>query len=228
MKSTAIVLSAGKGSRMKSNVPKQYMEICGKPIIYYTLKAFQESEVDEIVLVVDPTYTEFCENEIVNRYNLSKIKKIVAGGRERYESVFNGLRELETDVVLIHDGARPFVTTEVINTSIKEASECGAVICGVKSKDTIKITDENGYVVSTTNRSNTWITQTPQSFKYEIVFDAYSKLMEEDHASKGITDDAMVVELYGKCPVKFIDGGYNNIKITTVEDLEISASILSK
>ena len=138
-KYTAIVLSAGKGSRMGSSVHKQYLLLCGRPVIYYTLKAFEESPVDEIVLVTGEGEEEYCQKEIVEKYKLHKVTKIVKGGKERYHSVFQGLSACEhTDYVLIHDGARPFIGQEVIRHIMDEVQKKHACIAAVPVKDTIK------------------------------------------------------------------------------------------
>ena len=148
-KYTAIVLSAGKGSRMGSSVHKQYLLLCGRPVIYYTLKAFEESPVDEIVLVTGEGEEEYCRKEIVEKYKLHKVTKIVKGGKERYHSVFQGLSVCEhTDYVLIHDGARPFIEQEVIRHIMDEVQKKHACIAAVPVKDTIKKVDENGKVTA--------------------------------------------------------------------------------
>ena len=164
-KYTAIVLSAGKGSRMGSSVHKQYLLLCGRPVIYYTLKAFEESSVDEIVLVTGEGEEEYCRKEIVEKYKLHKVTKIVKGGKERYHSVFQGLSACEhTDYVLIHDGARPFIEQEVIRHTMDEVQKKHACIAAVPVKDTIKKVDENGKVEDTPPRKSLYTVQTPQAF----------------------------------------------------------------
>ena len=202
---TAIVLSAGKGSRMGSSVHKQYLLLCGKPVIYYTLKAFEESPVDEIVLVTGEGEEEYCRKEIVEKYKLHKVTKIVKGGKERYHAVFQGLSACEhTDYVLIHDGARPFIEQEVIRRTMDEVQKKHACIAAVPVKDTIKRVDENGKVEDTPPRKSLYTVQTPQAFSYSLIYDSYQKMIADGR--EDVTDDAMVVEAYGKVPLNVIDG----------------------
>ena len=204
-KYTAIVLSAGKGSRMGSSVHKQYLLLCGRPVIYYTLKAFEESPVDEIVLVTGEGEEEYCRKEIVEKYKLHKVTKIVKGGKERYHSVFQGLSACEhTDYVLIHDGARPFIEQEVIRHTMDEVQKKHACIAAVPVKDTIKKVDENGKVEDTPPRKSLYTVQTPQAFSYSLIYDSYQKMIADGR--EDVTDDAMVVEADGKVPVYVIDG----------------------
>ena len=225
-KYTAIVLSAGKGSRMGSSVHKQYLLLCGRPVIYYTLKAFEESQVDEIVLVTGEGEEEYCRKEIVEKYKLHKVTKIVKGGKERYHSVFQGLSACEhTDYVLIHDGARPFIEQEVIRHTMDEVQKKHACIAAVPVKDTIKKVDENGKVEDTPPRKSLYTVQTPQAFSYSLIYDSYQKMIADGR--EDVTDDAMVVEAYGKVPVYVIDSSYRNFKITTPEDLEMAEFMLN-
>lgn len=225
-KYTAIVLSAGKGSRMGSSVHKQYLLLCGRPVIYYTLKAFEESPVDEIVLVTGEGEEEYCRKEIVEKYKLHKVTKIVKGGKERYHSVFQGLSACEhTDYVLIHDGARPFIEQEVIRHIMDEVQKKHACIAAVPVKDTIKKVDENGKVEDTPPRKSLYTVQTPQAFSYSLIYDSYQKMIADGR--EDVTDDAMVVEAYGKVSVYVIDGSYRNFKITTPEDLEMAEFMLN-
>lgn len=225
MKTTAIVLSAGKGTRMKSKVAKQYLELEGYPIIYYSIKAFEDSFVDEIILVCGKEDVEYCREEIVNKYSFHKVKAIVPGGEERYHSVYEGIKAVEeTDYVYIHDGARPFVTAEILKRVQKMVEEKKACVVGMPVKDTIKIVGDEGEVIETPNRSKVWQVQTPQTFSYGLIKTAYEKLMGEEQ--EGITDDAMVVERMMSHPVYLVEGSYENIKITTPEDLEVGRSFL--
>ena len=176
-KITAIVLAAGSGRRMGGDIPKQYMELSGKPVIYYSLKVFQDSVVDDIVLVVSDEYIEYCRKEIVERYGFSKVTDIISGGRERYDSVRNGLEACESaDYVLIHDGARPLITGGMVKRSIATLEEETGCSVAVKAKDTIKISDENDYGVDTPDRRYVWQVQTPQSFHRRELVAAYEKL----------------------------------------------------
>ena len=231
MKTAAIVLAAGRGKRMNADVAKQYLLIQNKPVIYYSLKAFEESDVDEIVLVTAEDEIEYCRKEIVENYHFQKVNKIVAGGKERYHSVSNGLTHLDgCDYVLIHDGARPFVTKEIIQRQIEEAIRYQAVVAGMPSKDTVKISDEEGFVSTTPNRKNVWTIQTPQTFSFELIRMAYKTLMEKEkmtiESGIQITDDAMVVEHFTGKRVKLVEGSYRNIKITTPEDLAVAEAFM--
>lgn len=224
-KITAIVLAAGSGSRMKSKTKKQFMEIKGKPVIWYSLFEFEKSRVDEIILVTGKEDIDYCKKEIVEKYNLKKIKNVVAGGSERYESVYNGLKEVTGNIVLIHDGARPLINNEIIERSIEGTIKSDACVVGVPVKDTIKRADKEGYIIDTPNRSELWITQTPQSFKTDLVKMAYKKMKEElekGNTTLNITDDAMVVEEFTTNQVRFVQGDYKNIKVTTPEDIDIA------
>jgi len=227
MKTTAIVLAAGSGKRMNSKVHKQYLLLKGKPVLYYSLKAFEDSRVEDIILVVGVGEIEFCRKEIVERYGFEKVCAIVEGGKERYHSVYEGLKAAgRTDYVLIHDGARPFVTREIIERTMATVCECKACVVGMPVKDTIKIVDEGGFAKETPNRSNVWQVQTPQAFSYSLIFDAYAKLLAKEDAT--ITDDAMVIERMTDYKVKLIEGSYQNIKITTPEDLAVAEAYLAK
>ena len=224
-KYTAIVLSAGKGSRMGSSVHKQYLLLCGRPVIYYTLKAFEESLVDEIVLVTGEGEEEYCRKEIVEKYKLHKVTKIVKGGKERYHSVFQGLSACEhTDYVLIHDGARPFIGQEVIRHTMDEVQKKHACIAAVPVKDTIKKVDENGKVEDTPPRKSLYTVQTPQAFSYSLIYDSYQKMIADGR--EDVTDDAMVVEQETGTKILLVEGSYQNIKITTPEDLAIAEAFL--
>ena len=224
-KITAIVLAAGSGSRMKSKTKKQFMEIKGKPVIWYSLFEFEKSRVDEIILVTGKEDIDYCKKEIVEKYNLKKIKNVVAGGSERYESVYNGLKEVTGNIVLIHDGARPLINNEIIERSIEGTIKSDACVVGVQVKDTIKRANKEGYIIDTPNRSELWITQTPQSFKTDLVKMAYKKMkdeLEKGNTTLNITDDAMVVEEFTTNQVRFVQGDYKNIKVTTPEDIDIA------
>lgn len=229
-KCIAIVLAAGQGKRMNASVQKQYLLIKEKPVLYYSLKAFEESFVDEIVLVTGKDEIEYCRNEIVDYYGFQKVTKIVAGGKERYHSVYEGLCAVqEADYVLIHDGARPFVSGEIMERTLLGAKECGACIAGMPVKDTIKIIDERGFTDVTPERSRVWQVQTPQTFSYTLIKEAYQKLIEQEKSgyTLSVTDDAMVLECITGRKTKLTEGSYENIKITTPSDLQIADSFLN-
>ena len=226
-KVTAIILAAGYGKRMNSAIAKQYMMLANRPILYYTMKAFQESDIDDIVLVVGAGEVNFVIDTIVKPYQFSKVSKVVVGGKERYHSVYEGLKAIPLcDFVLIHDGARPFVTKSLIHSIMKEVRECNACIAGVPSKDTIKIVDDLGFVKETPKRNYVWNVQTPQAFSYPLLWDAYEKLMQLDVIDA--TDDAMVIELMTEHAIRIISGNYDNIKITTPEDMPLAEAILKR
>lgn len=229
---TAIVLAAGQGKRMNSNIQKQYLLINEKPVLYYSLKAFEDSFIDDIVLVVGNDEIEYCKKEIVENYGFKKVKAIVAGGKERYHSVANGLYAInwECDYVFVHDGARPFVNNDILLRAYETVKMSQAAIVGMPVKDTIKISDENGYVSQTPNRAYVWQIQTPQAFAKDVILKSYEKLLENENVMLeqgiSITDDAMVVEYFTNLKVKLVEGSYKNIKITTPEDLEIAKIFL--
>lgn len=235
MKSVAIVLAAGSGSRMKSDTPKQYMDLGDKPLIYHSLHTFEYSSVDEIILVVGENEIEYNEKHIIEKYNFTKVTKVVEGGSERYLSVYNGLKSIDSaDYCLIHDGARPFITAELITNLLKQVEEHKACVVGMPSKDTIKIVDDNNVVTDTPNRDYTWIVQTPQAFSFSLIMKAYDKIINKLKTSDknsmriNITDDAMVVEYTTNFPIRLIEGSYKNIKITTPEDIIIGNAFLGK
>lgn len=227
MKTTAIVLAAGSGKRMNTDVHKQYLLLKEKPVLYYSLKAFEDSGMDEIILVVGKGEVEYCRKEFVERYHFKKIHSIIEGGKERYHSVYEGLKAAaRTDYVFIHDGARPFVTQEIIERTMEAVLVHKACAVGMPVKDTIKIADGNGYTKETPDRSTVWMVQTPQAFAYPLIYDAYTRMMVNEDAA--ITDDAMVAERMTDCKVKLIEGSYQNIKITTPEDLSIAETFFDK
>lgn len=230
---TAIVLAGGKGSRMKSSIPKQFMNINNKPVLYYSLKIFQESSIiDNIILVTGESDIEYCKHSIVEKYSFTKVRDVVAGGKERYNSVYNGLKAVKkaesydkTQYVFIHDGARACITNKIIQTCYSDVKEYMACVAAVPVKDTIKITDSNGFAVNTPDRSTLWQIQTPQVFEYNLVSDAYDKMIKDTDRGN-ITDDAMVVEHYSDVKVKMSLSEYSNIKITTPDDIIIAESFL--
>lgn len=221
-----VIVAAGSGSRMKRDINKQFIKLDGKEIIAYTIEKFYKSEdIDDIVIVIKESEEKYFIENIINKYGFDNIK-LAYGGKERQDSVYNGIKKLNRncEIVLIHDGARPFVNEDIIKNSIEEAKENNAVVVGVPVKDTIKIVNSDGNIVDTPNRSLLWSVQTPQSFKYEIITKAYEYAYSNDYYG---TDDAMLVEHIGY-NVKMIEGSYDNIKITTEEDLHFGIQILNK
>lgn len=225
MKVTAVILSAGKGTRMGSDVPKQYLNINGKPMLYYTLRTFENSNVDELVIVTGKDDIEYVRSEIVCKYDIKKVKGIVEGGKERYNSSYNGIiAATGADYILLHDAARPCITTGKINELINEVKKCGACILGVPVKDTIKIVDEQNKVTESLRRDMLWSIQTPQAFLRDDMIKAYKIMFE--NSMDNITDDSMVMEKFGNKKVKVLLGEYNNIKATTPEDMRVLEEIL--
>ena len=218
----AVVLSAGVGRRMNSDIPKQYLMLKDKPVLAHSLLSFEESEVDDIVIVCGAGDEDFIKKEFVEKYSLNKVRAIVEGGAERFNSVYNGLRACkDADYVLIHDGARPYVSLDIIRRNMEEVVKYKAVVTAVKSTDTVKISDENGFVETTPDRNRVFAMQTPQTFDYKIALEAYTALIKSIEAGNkiNITDDAQVVELFSDRKVKLVEGDYSNIKITTPRDL---------
>lgn len=224
---TAIVLAAGKGKRMGTKIHKQYLSLGGYPLIYYSLRAFASSPlIDEIILVAAEGEEIYCKKEIVEKYNIEKVSRVVAGGKERYHSVWNGLQLVEKGYVFVHDGARPFVDEGIIERAYEAVTESRACVVGMPVKDTVKLSDENGYVKETPERSRMWTVQTPQVFDTELLKKAFQLLMSTRHIQ--VTDDAMVVEQMLGHPIKLVQGSYENIKITTPEDLEVAELFLNR
>ncbi len=225
-KIVCVMLAGGKGKRMGGKVSKQFLLLNDKPVLYYSLKAF-EPYVDEIVLVAAKGEEEYCRSEIVEKYKIKKVVAVVTGGDERYLSVYEGLKAVnreENTYVLIHDGARPFVSHETILRMVENVKEKKACIAAVPSKDTVKIGNNEGKVVSTPNRNNVWVVQTPQAFEYLSIVEAYKKAIESGRTD--ITDDSMVMEAFGEHNVHFVMGQYDNIKLTTPEDMIVGMAIL--
>ena len=226
-KSAAIVLAAGQGKRMQSHVQKQFLLLNGRPLITYALEAFENSPVDQIILVAGPDEIRYCQEEIAEKYGFSKVTKVIAGGRERYHSVYEGLKAAKgAEYVLIHDGARPLLNQEIISRALEGAKEYGACVVGMPVKDTIKTAGADGFVASTPNRSTLWQVQTPQAFFYPWISQAYEKLFSREEYQQGVTDDAMVLEAMTSHKVKLIEGSYFNIKVTTPEDMAVAEALL--
>lgn len=225
----AVILAGGRGSRMHSDIQKQYMLLAGRPLITYALEAFERSCVDDLVLVTGAGEAEFVQKEILPPLGLTKLRGIVTGGKERYHSVYEGLKALQNcDYVLIHDGARPLVTEAIISRAVQAAVQNDACVVGMPVKDTIKVADAHGFAKSTPDRSRLWQVQTPQAFAYPLVRGAYDRLMADETLQKGITDDAMVVEHLSGTKVRLVEGSYENLKVTTPEDLVLAEALLKK
>lgn len=224
----AVILAGGRGSRMQSRIQKQYMTLGGRPLICYALEAFENSCADEIVLVTGAGEEEYVRREILTSMNLKKPVTVTAGGKERYHSVYEGLKALkDCAYVLIHDGARPLVTEAMIERAAAGAREFSACVAAMPVKDTIRMADEEGFAAGTPDRSRLWQVQTPQAFSYELVRAAYDQLMESETLQQGVTDDAMVVERCRGTQIKMIFGSYENLKVTTPEDLILAEALLA-
>lgn len=225
MKADALIVSAGKGQRFMEGRKKQFFSLGGKPILAHTLDPFEACPlIRSILLVVGQEDQEYCLKEIVEKFQYRKISQVIAGGRRRQDSVRNGLEALSVDseVVVIHDGVRPFVTKEMIEDSIRTSIRFGAAILAMPVKDTIKMAHPDGTVLKTLERETLYQAQTPQTFQAVLIREAYLKATEEGFVG---TDDASLVERLGK-KVHILPGSYTNIKITTVEDLMLANLIL--
>ena len=220
---SAIVLAGGRGKRMNYHKSKQFIEIKGKPVLVYTLEKFiYNKSIDEVILVLQEDEVDYCKKEVLQKYSL-KVDRIVIGGKERQDSVFNALEAMEkADIVLIHDGARPFISERIIEEGIKYANIYGAAAPGVTPKDTIKVKSKDNVSVDTPDRNTLVAVQTPQCFKYDEIYQCHRKVKEENAI---VTDDTSVVERYGH-KVYLYEGDYTNIKITTPEDLILADRLI--
>lgn len=227
----AIVLAAGKGSRMKSEIEKQFLVLGDKPLLYYSLKTFEESSViNQVIIVTNSDRISYVKEEILARFRFKKVIAVIKGGKERYLSVWEGLKYLhnyeENGYVFIHDSARALVSEEILVRAYQGVMKFQACIVGMPTKDTVKIANDEGFVESTPKRSLVWNVQTPQVFTRDIVYEAYRLLIEAK--IEDVTDDAMVVETMLRHPIKLIEGSYENFKITTPEDLVVAENLLRK
>ena len=228
MRTAAIITAAGAGIRMGGDQAKQFMELEGRPILAVTLERFELSpDIDRIILVVPPGKVDSCRDEIVKKYDLAKVEKIVVGGERRQDSVRLGLEATEGHypLVLIHDGVRPLVPPDLISRVVRAANQDRAVIPALAARETIKEADETGFVVKTHDRRTLWLVQTPQAFRYEDILGAHRRAIEEQWEE--ITDDALLMERTG-VPVKIIEGSEENIKITTPQDLELARFLMGR
>ncbi len=226
-KVTALIPAAGMGRRMGRAVAKQFLPLGDKPMLAHTLLAFQRStDVDEIIPILSEDDMEHCLQDVIEAFHITKVKTLVVGGKERQDSVYNGIGKLAKDaaVVLVHDGVRPFVTAEMIKECVDHARKGECVAVGVPLKDTIKEVDDSGSVRRTLERSRLWAIQTPQAFPAKVLKKAY----EECYKKKfNATDDATLAERAGN-RVRVLMGSYENIKITTPEDLILAEEILKR
>ncbi|WP_223703260.1 2-C-methyl-D-erythritol 4-phosphate cytidylyltransferase [Sutcliffiella deserti] len=224
MKYQVIVLAAGQGKRMKAGKNKQFIELAGKPVIVHTLTVFENDPLCEQIKLVINEKERMVFESLLAKYPISKIEEMILGGKERQDSVYNGLRAVkDSEIVLVHDGARPFIAQSVIHRLVDRAKREGAAIVGVPVKDTIKRVSNN-MVEETVERASLWVIQTPQAFQYDILMQAHHQAKKEEYMG---TDEASLVERLN-VPVYIVEGDYENIKLTTPEDLLIANAILEK
>jgi len=224
MRVIVLVPAAGMGSRMGAAVNKQYLSLAGRPILAHTLERFENHPlIDDIYVISPQAEREYCLNHVVNEYGFTKVRQVVAGGAQRQDSVRNGLAACSADpedVVLIHDGVRPFFPMDKIPLLVDAAVKTGAALAGVPVKDTIKEV-ESGLVCSTPSRTRLWAAQTPQAFRYALICKAHERALRDEVLG---TDDASLVERLG-LPVAMVEGDYRNIKITTPEDMLVAEAL---
>ncbi len=233
MKVDAIVLAGGRGKRMGSRIPKQYMELNGKPLLYYSLKAFEESFVDNVILVSNEGDLDYCRKEIVIKYGLNKVNKIVKGGEERFDSVYNALIASDgCDYIYIHDGARPLVSQYILDRCQHYVEKYRAAVAAHPAGDTIKLEDGNHFIESTPDRNKVWLMETPQVFEYGLARSAYEKLMASrdrlKEANVNITDDTMVIKMFENVDSYLVENTNCNIKVTRPEDMLIAKVMLEE
>ena len=223
---TAIIVAAGKSERMGAGTDKAFLNLGPKPVLAWSLLAFERSsDVDQVVVVVRKDQI-VATKALVRMFGISKIRAIVAGGAKRQDSVMNGLKEVDSDtrVVVVHDGARPCVKPEMIAETVKAAKRAGAAVVGCHIWDTVKFVEKGSTVTRTEDRSKLWVVQTPQAFSTSLIRRAYAEVAKQ---KVEVTDDAAAVELLGE-PVKIVETNVPNIKITTVEDLRVAAAVILK
>jgi 2-C-methyl-D-erythritol 4-phosphate cytidylyltransferase len=226
---SAIIVAAGKGSRMKGPTRKQYLELSGRPVLSYSLITFDACTlIEEIFLVVPKNDIDACRNKIISALDLKKKVHLISGGVHRQDSVYNGLLsvgkqpDIVSDIVVIHDGVRPFVRPEDLTACIRCTKKVDACILGTPASDTLKRVDKSQRIEKTLDRKNIWLTQTPQAFKYDLIMEAHEAARRDRVIG---TDDASLVERLGK-DVKIIDGNRYNIKITVKEDLAVAHALI--
>ena len=226
-KIVAIIPAAGSGTRIGGEIKKQFLPLKGKPILAYTLQQFERcTDVDEVALAVPDSAVVDIEN-IVRRYHLHKVNKVIEGGRKRQDSVRNVLQRLilkDSDIILVHDGVRPFIETKRISHLVKVVKEYDAAVLAVQPKDTIRRSVGGDFFDQTLDRTALWLIQTPQGFRAKILLKAFEKAKTDKFYS---TDEAALVERLG-IKARIVEGSYDNIKITTPEDLEFGLLILER
>jgi len=227
MHTHAIIVSAGKGVRMNRSTPKQYLLLQGRPVLCHTIIAFDSCpEVDNIILVVPENDIQFCREQLLSELNLRTPVNVLAGGKRRQDSVFNGILSIDDrgGIVVIHDSVRPLVSSDMISRCIRKARTSGACILGVPLRDTLKAVDGNSVIKKTIPRESLWLAQTPQAFHYQLIRDAHEAAAKQGFEA---TDDAALLEWMG-LPVSILGSTADNLKITTNEDLVLANIILSQ
>lgn len=227
-KASAVITAAGSGKRFgDTGLPKQFAPLAGEPLLSHSIRSFSESDtIGEIIVVVPEDFIEFTRNEIVDKYGYDKAAKIVPGGEERQHSVEKGFRTLtgKPDVVLVHDGVRPFIRPETIDAVTEEARRSGAAICAVPATDTVKQSSPERFIDDTLDRNGIWLAQTPQGFRYDFLEEAFRRAREDGYLG---TDESLLVERTG-IKVKLVEGSHYNIKITTKEDIVLGELMIKE
>lgn len=226
MKVAAIIPAAGVGRRMQQSTPKQYLTLGGKPILANTLAIFEKMpEITEITVVAQPAALDFCQKQVIDLFGFKKVLRLVPGGKERQDSVYNALKVLhrhnDWDLILVHDGVRPFVTPEEVRLVLRAAAEHGAAILALPAQDTVKKVNRAGRIQKTLSRQDIWLAQTPQAFQAAIIWRAFVEAYGREFYG---TDEASLVEALG-APVQVVPGSPFNIKVTTPEDLVMAQAI---
>ncbi len=220
MKVSAVIVAAGRGSRMGAGYNKVYMPLLGEPILRHTIRAFKESEVCDELIIVTGKEDFGRAKDSADGFGIKYI--LTEGGATRQQSVINGIKAASGDLVAVHDGARALITPELIKTVISEAKKSGAAALGVMSKDTIKLSDNDGFITSTVERDCAYLIQTPQVFAKDELIKAHESAVEDGFLA---TDDCVVMERIGT-RIKIVNGSYENIKLTTFEDIYTAERIL--
>ena len=227
IRASAVITAAGQGKRFGEGIPKQFMPLQGKPVLLHSVETFSKSDlIGEIVIVVPENWVDSVKIDILEKFGVTKVKNVIPGGPERQDSVRNGFYSLseKPDIVVVHDGVRPFITLELLEEVIREASDCGGALTALPSSDTIKKSSPDLFVENTVPRESLWFAQTPQAFRYEVLKNAFIRASEDGFTG---TDEALLVERTG-VKVKIVRGSPYNIKITTPEDFKLGELILKE
>jgi 2-C-methyl-D-erythritol 4-phosphate cytidylyltransferase len=222
----AIIPAAGVGQRMGRQTPKPYLTLAGKPILAHTLDIFEKTrEVDEVTLVVHPRELDYCQDKVLSRFTFKKVLRLVPGGKERQDSVYHALKVLQNEddleLVLVHDGVRPFITPDQIRRVLEAARRHGGAVLGLPAQDTLKRVDPEGLILQTLERQDIWQIQTPQAFQAPLLWRAFVEAYGRNHYG---TDEASLVEELNH-PVVVVPGSSFNLKITTPEDLQMAEAL---